>query len=137
RLDFDGNDAAEGGIERERDAEGGQRNGGVAQPSEKRVNQRMRKLMQLGRNDERQEEEDRHADGQGAVRLYGALPIFLEPDRDRSSVRNDPAHGGVKLALSLRGTDAMSSSQPNAELHHSCREGRNCARWRIDPTRNP
>ena len=74
RLDFDGNDAAARGIERERDAESGQRDGGVAQPGEKRVNQRMRKLMQLGRNDERQEEEDRHTDGQGAAGLYGELP---------------------------------------------------------------
>jgi hypothetical protein len=63
--------------------------------------------------------------------------VFLESDPDRLSVRIDSTHGGVKLALSLRGSDAMSSSQPNADRHHSCREGRNCARCRIDPTRNP
>ena len=42
----------------------------VASPSlrEKRVNQRVRKLMQLGRDDERQEKEDRDADGQRVVR---------------------------------------------------------------------
>ena len=39
------------------------------------MNQGMRKLVQLGRDDERQEEEDRDADGQGIVGLYGALPF--------------------------------------------------------------
>jgi hypothetical protein len=41
----------------------------------------MRKLVQLGRDDERQEEEDRDADGQRVVGLY-ALPIVLESDSD-------------------------------------------------------
>jgi hypothetical protein len=35
----------------------------------------MRKLVQLGRDDERQEEQDRDADGQGIVGLYGGLPV--------------------------------------------------------------
>jgi hypothetical protein len=35
----------------------------------------MRKLVQLGRDDERQEEEDRDADGQGVVGLYRGLPV--------------------------------------------------------------
>jgi hypothetical protein len=37
----------------------------------------MRKLMQLSRNDERQEEEDRDANGQRIVGLYGVLPIVF------------------------------------------------------------
>ena len=42
---------AERGVERERDAEGGERDGGVAEAGEKRVNQGMRKLMQPRRDD--------------------------------------------------------------------------------------
>ena len=48
---------------------------GVAEAGEKRVYERMRKLMQLGRDDERQEEEDRNAHGQGVVGLYGTGPV--------------------------------------------------------------
>ena len=46
-------------------------------------------------------------------------------------------YGGVRLALSLRGIDAMSFTHSKADRHQSCRDGRNSARWRIDPARNP
>src|SRR5687768_335011 len=48
----------------------------------------MRKLMQLGGNDERQKEENRHADGQGAAGLYGVHLSFF--DRAAMASRAEP-----------------------------------------------
>src|SRR5690606_18179614 len=57
-------DAAEGGVEGEGDAEGGERGGGIAQAREKGVHQRVRELVQLGGQDQREEEPDRGAQGE-------------------------------------------------------------------------